>query len=91
MYCFQNYHLILYCPELQTDIENSIDRYLIPTYATKAKQNQSYMKFYKENLDLGNSIIRDIDGAYTEIKNYLKLKVEESKAAFEALQEEDEY
>ena len=90
MYWFQNYHLILYCPELQIDIENSVDKYLIPTYATKAKQKQSYTKFYKENLDLGNSIIRDIDGAYAEILNYLKLKVEESEAAFEALEENDE-
>lgn len=91
MYWFQNYHLILYCPELQTDIENSINRYLIPAYATKAKQNQSYMKFYKTNLDLGNSIIKDIDDVLVEIKNYLKLKIEESEAAFKTLQEDDEY
>lgn len=91
MYWFQNYHLILYSADLKSDLDNSINRYLIPINATKDKQKQSYMNFYKENLKSGKSIIRDIGDVNAEIKNYLRLKIEESEAAFEASEEDDEY
>lgn len=90
MYWFQNYHLILYSEELKANIEDSINKYLIPIEVTKDRQKQSYMKFYKENLEAGIPIIRDITGVNEEIKDYLRLKVEESEAAFESSQEYDE-
>ncbi|KYH30444.1 hypothetical protein CLTEP_26570 [Clostridium tepidiprofundi DSM 19306] len=94
-YWFQNYHLILYSPDLLADLENSIDMYLIPINAKeqendkpskktkKACQKKSYMDFYKENLGLKNSIIRDIPDVHAEIEDYLRLKIEENEATFE--------
>ncbi len=87
-YWFQNYHLILYSPDLLSNIKNSIDKYLIPKNAKKkVDQKTSYMDFYKENLELKNPIIRDILDVRVEIEEYLTLKIEESEAAFGA--EED--
>jgi hypothetical protein len=95
-YWFQNYHLILYTADLLADIENSIDKYLIPINAKekvddkpakrrkKALQKKSYMDFYKGNLGLENSIIRDISDVQDEIEDYLRLRIDESEAAFEA-------
>ncbi|MDD7795897.1 hypothetical protein [Clostridium sp. 'White wine YQ'] len=94
-YWFQNYHLILCSPDLLGDLENSINRYLIPDnakekendkpnkVAKKACQKKSYMDFYKENLELRNFIIRDISDVHAEIINYLRLKIEENIAIFE--------
>ncbi|MEW9946579.1 hypothetical protein AB2T78_20735 [Clostridium butyricum] len=98
-YWFQNYHLIIYSPDLLVDLENSIYKYLIPKNskelvndkpnkkAKKELQRKSYMDFYKENIELKNPIIRDISNVTAEIKDYLRLKIEENEAAFEA--EED--
>ena len=94
-YWFQNYHLILYLPELSADLENSINKYLIPKNtkalesdsskrrARKEQQRKSYMDFYKDNIELNNPIIRDIEGVHDEIIEYLTLRIEESQAAFE--------
>ncbi|AWK51083.1 hypothetical protein DIC82_08670 [Clostridium beijerinckii] len=93
---FQNYHLILCTPDLLGNIENSIYRYLMPINAKekaedsndkkkkKGFQRESYMNFYKENLELNISFIKDISNVHTEIKNYLNLKIEESEVAFES-------
>ena len=88
-YWFQNYHLILYSADLMNDIENSIDKYLIPVKATTS-QKISYMAFYKDNLLLNNSIIRDISDVQAEIKEYLRLKIEESESAFEEDEADEE-
>jgi len=82
-YWFQNYHLILYSVDLAADLENSINKYLIPKKANKQPQKNSYMDFYKENIVLRNSIIRDITDVCVEIENYLRLRIEESEEAFE--------
>lgn len=87
-YWFQNYHLILYSSDLMNDIENSIDKYLIPVNATTS-QKISYMAFYKDNLLLNNSIIRDIPDVQAEIVEYLRQKIEETEVDFEG--DEDEY
>lgn len=99
-YWFQNYHLILYSADMLADLENSIEKFLIPINAKeqvsdkpsrkvkKAIQKKSYLNFYKENLELKNSIIRDISDVQTEIEDYLKLKIQESEAAFDALEED---
>ncbi|MDA8222650.1 MAG: hypothetical protein M0Z35_13360 [Desulfitobacterium hafniense] len=86
---FQNYHLIMYSSDLMNDIENSIDKYLIPVNATTS-QKVSYMAFYKDNLLLNNSIIRDISGVQAEIEEYLRLKIEESEVDFEGDGEDEE-
>ncbi|MGG1689419.1 reverse transcriptase domain-containing protein [Heyndrickxia ginsengihumi] len=87
-YWFQNYHLILYSEDLLTDLESSIEKYLIPKKASKEYQKRSYMDFYRENLLSENTIIRDIPDVLEEIKEYLALRIEESEAMFEAEEEE---
>ncbi|MCB2361990.1 hypothetical protein [Clostridium estertheticum] len=100
-YWFQNYHLILCSPDLLTDLENSIDKYLIPSHAKvqendtpskitkKARQKKSYMDFYKKNLELNKFIIRDIPDVKIEIEDYLRLKIEENEANFDEEEGED--
>ncbi|WP_160674100.1 hypothetical protein [Clostridium sp. C8-1-8] len=94
-YWFQNYHTILYTPELLSDLDTSINKYLMPknafnksdddysTRKSKSKQRTYYMNFYKRNLKLGNSIIRDIEDATEEIQEYLELKIKEYEEVFE--------
>ena len=86
---FQSYHLILYSEDLLADIEKSIAKYLIPKKVNNENKKKSYMEFYKENLKLKNSIIRDITDVLDEIKDYLKLRIEESEAAFGTEEDED--
>lgn len=100
-YWFQNYHLILYSTELLANLEDSIEKYLIPRYAmpviddsssklaNKEIRKQSYMDFYKQNITAGISIIRDIEEVHTEIMEYLALRIEESEEAFGMNKEED--
>ncbi|TQR30205.1 hypothetical protein [Brevibacillus brevis] len=87
---FQNYHLILYSDSLLQNLENSITKYLIPAKAEKERQKRSYMNFYKENIEMGNSIIRDFGKVGNEIQDYLILKIAEGEAAFEAEEDEDQ-
>ncbi|MDO5516401.1 MAG: hypothetical protein Q4F66_02530 [Clostridium sp.] len=82
-YWFQNYHLILYCNEMRENMDDSILRYLVPRCADKQRQKQSYINFYKINLEAGIPIIRDIDNTYSEIKDYLNLKAQESKTKYQ--------
>ena len=82
-YWFQNYHLILYTPDLQVDLENSIKKYLIPNNARKNLQKNTYMKFYKNNISSNKSIIRSVPEVNGAIINYLTLKIEENKMAYE--------
>lgn len=88
---FQNYHLILCCPELLSDLENSINKYLIPksaldkkgdndtTKTSKQKQRKYYTNFYKKNLESNKSIIKNIEDVTEEIKQYLKIKMHEDE------------
>ncbi|MCR8963941.1 hypothetical protein O0550_12125 [Brevibacillus halotolerans] len=86
---FQNYHLILYSDSLLNDLENSIRKYLIPTKADKERKKESYMNFYKENLGMRNSIIRDFGRVDNAIQKYLLLRIEEGEAAFEEREDEE--
>ncbi len=100
MYWFQNYHLILYSSDLLSDLENSIEKFLVPINAKeqmndkpprkakKAIQKKSYLNFYKENLESRSSIIRDISNVQEEIEDYLTLKIQESESAFNAIEED---
>ncbi|WP_124041418.1 hypothetical protein [Clostridium perfringens] len=94
-YWFQNYHLILYTPELLSDLEDSINKYLMPenafdkegdnsrTKQSKERQRNYYMNFYKKNLELGKPIIRNIDDVTKEIQEYLNLKIQEYENVFD--------
>lgn len=88
-YWFQNYHLILFSSDLQADLENNIQRYLIPAKASKPIQRDLYLRFYNENIQAGKALIRDIPGVHSEIKDYLALKVNENEAVYELRKLED--
>lgn len=86
---FQNYHLILYSDKLYGDLNININKYLIPAKSNKELQRESYMNFYKNNLELKNPIIREITNVDREIVNYLILKIAESEEAFESALEDN--
>lgn len=89
-YWFQNYHLILYNSDMLLDIEENIEKYLIPKKVLqplcnkpdKVAKRESYMNFYKDNLSNGKAIIRNIEDVKNEIIQYLVLKITESEEAF---------
>ena len=74
---FQNYHLILYTPELQSDLDESISKYLMPQKANTESRKERYKKFYKENLTLGKPIINEISDVTDNIKEYLEKRHQE--------------
>ncbi|MCB2339099.1 RNA-dependent RNA polymerase family protein [Clostridium estertheticum] len=82
-YWFQNYHLILYSDDLQANLEESIEKYLMPKNAIKVKQKSMYKSFYSDNIKAKISIIRDIVDVNDKIVTYLSLKIQESEAKFE--------
>ncbi|MGG7219636.1 hypothetical protein ACQXR1_04815 [Bacillus sp. ATD] len=84
---FKIINLILYTDNLQSDLDNSIRKYLIPKYAKKEKQRDSYMDFYRKNTLAGLSIVRDIPEVLEEIKDYLVLRIEEMEEEFEDQEE----
>lgn len=89
-YWFQNYHLVLYCQELFMDLENNIEKYLIPKIVSEAACNNnnkrekrnSYLLFYANNIRSKKAIIRDIVDVKQEIIQYLNLKIAESESKF---------
>lgn len=89
-YWFQNYHLILYNLDMVQNLEDNIDKYLIPKKVlkslcdkpSKVEKRESYMKFYIENLSNEIAIIRDIKDVKSEIIEYLYLKIAEGEEAY---------
>lgn len=93
---FQSYHLILYTLDMHLDLDKSIEDYLIPqnTKKTPVKpryltQKNTYLNFYKENINLGLPLIKEIPDVNVEINTYLDLKIAEARAAYVAKCEED--
>lgn len=93
-YWFQNYHLILYTDNLKRDLESSIKIYLIPSMiegitklSKKELKMKRYFDFYKENLSNGIELINSIYKVNEAIEDYLDLKIEESEANFQSMQE----
>lgn len=82
-YWFQNYHLILYCDDLKTDLETNVKKYLIPRMANNANKHSRYLNFYLENLSNDKSMINDIEMITKNIKEYLSLRFEETAIEFE--------
>lgn len=70
-------------------MDSNINKYLIPKSVTKENKREAYFNFYKENIELNNSLIRDIAEVTNEIEDYLSKRIEESEAAFEVEVEED--
>lgn len=87
---FQNYHLILYTPDLLADLENSILAFLIPKKCLPApneksstiRRRETYMKFYTENLSNNKALIQNIDDIEISIHQYLDLIFEEEENLF---------
>lgn len=89
-YWFQNYHLILFTPNLLTDLENSVLTYLIPEKcrpslnekSSAVKRRTTYMEFYKENLSNAKALIQNINNIELAIHEYLDLRFEEEENLF---------
>lgn len=80
-YWFQNYHLILFS-DLLENLDNSINEYLLPEYATKPRQKDNYREFYKINLNKKNVFINDSNVITEKVKIYLGLKLKEKTEVF---------
>ena len=74
---FQNYHLILYTPDLRTDLDESITKYLMPQRANTDLRQRRYRDFYKKNLILGKAIINEIPVVTENIEDYLNKRHQE--------------
>ena len=74
---FQNYHLILYTPDLRTDLDESITKYLMPQRANTDLRQRRYRDFYKKNLILGKAIINEIPVVTENIEDYLDKRNQE--------------
>ena len=80
---FQNYHLILYTPDLLADLDDSITKYLIPKNAKKSVQKNSYLDFYKQNLRQSIGMINSVDDILQKMHEYLDIRFKEAYAAYE--------
>lgn len=101
-YWLQNYHLILYT-DLKYDLENNINKLLIPRYARwdpndeKLRKDkykikyETYLEFYKHNLEQGNSFIKTIEEVCYSIDEYIDLKVDERNSLYETDEEEEDF
>lgn len=84
---FQSYHLILKCSDLYSNIDRSIEDYLLPNTirpmpsekASAAVRRTTYNSFYKQNLSNSIDLINSIPEVMQEIHEYLDLRfVEET-------------
>lgn len=85
-YWLQNYHLIMKRVDLFTDLENSINTYLIPKKCYDKNtpeylaRRQMYFDFYHENLKAGKTIIVEPAGIKVAIDSYLNSRFAEEIA-----------
>lgn len=90
-YWFQNYHLILYSPDLMSDLGNSIAKYLIPKNAlSKTAKENTYKNFYSDNLISGIALIQEIQNITTNIQSYLSLRHQETAVEFDDIDSEND-
>ena len=75
---FQNYHLIRYTQDLIDNLDNSIDEYLLPEFATKDVQKKAYRDFYRENLQEKKDMLISVDKVCEELHEYLNVRFEEA-------------
>ena len=80
-YWFQNYHLILYTPSLNDNLDASIRKYLIPerlSHRPNPTKENRYYSFYYDNLHNRHAVIRDISSVTASIRDYLELRSQET-------------
>lgn len=83
-YWFQNYHLILYSPDLMSNLGNSIAKYLVPQNAiSKTVKENTYKNFYTDNLTSGIALIQEIQDVTNNIQSYLSLRHQETAVEFD--------
>lgn len=82
---FQNYHLILNTPDLYQNLEENIEKYLIPEVVKgrstpcQCARAAFYLEFYKRNLSERKSLVRSVEDIQTTVDKYLeeRFKIEE--------------
>lgn len=77
-YWFVFYNLILNDNTLFSDLDASINKYLIPSKSRESRNptNDNYLSFYKSNLENRVDILNSIEELIIVIKQYLRLKWE---------------
>lgn len=75
---FQNYHLIMHTQDLFNNLDDSINEYLLPGFAKKDLQKNTYRDFYRKNLQAKKDIVIPIDEVGEELHEYLDIRFEEA-------------
>lgn len=92
---FVNYHCLLKEMKKRNIEDNEILLYLIPEYACKDIQKQTYLNFYRDNLNTGVWFINSIEKIKESIDLYISEKIAERKEEFAQelyeTQDTDEY
>lgn len=89
-YWFVHYNLIILKPQLYGDIDDAIDKYLVPKKAANGSESK-YHEFYKINIDNNISILNSVEQVETEVAYYLLLKWNDNKDDVEDEEEKEEW
>ena len=89
-YWFVHYNLMILKPQLYGNIDDAIDKYLVPKKAANGSESK-YHEFYKINIDNNISILNSVEQVETEVAYYLLLKWNDNKDDVEDEEEEEEW
>ena len=77
------YYLILHDATLYSDLDNSIQHYLIPKEANKQSIKDAYLSFYKDNLISKNEILVPLSDVEKRLDLYFEEKFKKGKTTEE--------
>lgn len=83
------YYLILNDQTLFSDLENSVNKYLIPNSAKTVDVKNAYKEFYIDNLNVKNEILVPLENIINKLEEYFneKYKKEETDEEIEVVEE----
>lgn len=74
---FVNYHCLLKLSLYREIDDSEIKKYLLPNYANKISQQDTYLEFYKENIQNNVWFINNYVEIKESVSDYIKKKIEE--------------
>ncbi len=86
---FVNYHCLLKMSSFHNINDYIIKKYLVPNYANKASQQETYLEFYKENINNNVWFINTYNEIKLSVGDYIKEKIEERQNDFIDIEDDD--
>ena len=74
---FVNYHCLLKLSLYREIDDSEIKKYLLPNYANKISQQDTYLEFYKENIQNNVWFINNYIEIKESVSDYIKKKIDE--------------